>query len=62
VELNRAEERCTLPSNIGLEKATNPFLRTGVSRIWALLEDRSNVTVDSSLACMVALRSWKDVF
>lgn len=62
VQLHRAEGRCTLPSSIALEKATNPFLRTRVSSVRAMLEARSKTAVSSSLACMVALRGWKDVF
>ncbi|MNO97396.1 Hydroxyacylglutathione hydrolase [compost metagenome] len=62
VEQSRAEGRCTLPSSIGVERVTNPFLRTQVSSVWEMLEAQTKTEVRSSLACMVALRVWKDNF
>ncbi len=58
----RAEQRISLPSSIALEKASNPYLRTGetsVKQIAALREGRQNL---APVAVFAALRRWKDSF
>ncbi|MGA9702452.1 hydroxyacylglutathione hydrolase [Pseudomonas sp.] len=62
VEIRRAQGQCTLPSSIAIERATNPFLRTRLPTLWERLESHTQSSVGSSLACMVALRGWKDIF
>lgn len=59
VEALRSQNAMTLPSTIGLEKATNPFLRTqeqSVTNQLKLTPDASEVEV------FAALRRWKDNF
>ena len=68
----RADGRPTVPSTIGLEKATNPFLRVREPAIAArLLEkrkiDAAVIDIDhahhaDSQAVFTALRLWKDIF
>ncbi|MFT3850069.1 MAG: hydroxyacylglutathione hydrolase [Propionivibrio sp.] len=61
VSVARAQGEATVPSTIGLEKATNPFLRCGspeiVSTVRARREDASN-----PLAVFTALRKWRNTF
>ncbi|MDG9923581.1 MULTISPECIES: hydroxyacylglutathione hydrolase [unclassified Pseudomonas] len=58
----RANGRISLPSNIALEKATNPFLRCDETSIKEKIDERNGAqqrTADEVFAC---LRSWKDQF
>jgi len=55
-----------VPSTIGLERATNPFLRCEEAAVIAAVRERGglegrNSTADP-LAVFTALRAWKDVF
>lgn len=52
----------TLPSSIGLEKATNPFLRCSEPAIIRAAHQSGNLANESELAVFTALRSWKDQF
>jgi hydroxyacylglutathione hydrolase len=58
VEGQRADGRLTVPSALGDEKATNPFLRTGEPAI------AQSVGLDGSdpVAVFAALREWKNRF
>jgi len=62
----RAEGRPTVPSTIGLERATNPFLRCGEAAVIAAAREREGLEGRNSaadpLAVFTALRAWKDVF
>jgi len=64
----RAEGRPTLPSTIGLEKATNPFLRCNEPAVILAAQRNGgaeNIDVNgknSELAVFTALRRWKDHF
>ncbi|MBA3998011.1 MAG: hydroxyacylglutathione hydrolase [Candidatus Accumulibacter sp.] len=62
----RAEGRPTVPSTIGLERATNPFLRCGEAAVIAAARERESPEGRNSaadpLAVFTALRAWKDVF
>lgn len=60
----RAHGLPTLPSTIGLELATNPFLRSDVGAVRAAAETRADQSIDASdrLRVFATLRSWKDVF
>jgi len=52
----------TLPSNIGLEKATNPFLRYRTSQIAQRLRAEGRLRSDDPIAAFAALREWKNTF
>jgi hydroxyacylglutathione hydrolase len=58
----RAAGLPTLPSTIGLEKATNPFLRCGAPAIIQAAHQSGNLADEGELAVFTALRSWKDQF
>jgi hydroxyacylglutathione hydrolase len=57
----RAEQRPTLPSNIGLELATNPFLRGQTPSVLAAARQHGLLS-ENPAAIFAALRSWKDQF
>lgn len=58
----RSENRPTLPSTIGLELATNPFLRTQSTGIRDQACEKG-ATVDASpVEIFATLRHWKDTF
>lgn len=50
----------TLPSSLGLELATNPFLRTSDPGVRTAAEKAANKTLMSSSEVFTALRQWKD--
>jgi len=52
----------TVPSNIGIEKATNPFLRYRQSQIIQGLQASGRLTGDDPVASFAALREWKNTF
>ena len=53
----------TVPSTIGLEKGTNPFLRCTEPGIVKSLVDAGRMAADASpLQAFAALREWKNVF
>jgi hydroxyacylglutathione hydrolase len=52
----------TLPSTIGMERATNPFLRVMEPQVLETLRAQRGVIAASRLASFEALRNWKDVF
>jgi hydroxyacylglutathione hydrolase len=54
--------RPTVPSTIGLELETNPFLRCTDERIAAHMRDRDQVDPDDPVAVFAAVRGWKDNF
>jgi hydroxyacylglutathione hydrolase len=62
VEQQRNKDLPTLPSNIGLEKATNPFLRCDENTIKAAANRYAGKTLDSPVAVFSAIRKWKDSF
>ncbi|MCA9557497.1 MAG: hydroxyacylglutathione hydrolase [Myxococcales bacterium] len=57
----RAEGKCTLPSTIGLERSTNPFLRVGTAAVKAAVAaawpDRA---LEDEAAVFAAARALKD--
>lgn len=57
----RASNLPTLPSNIGLECATNPFLRCNQAEIIKTLQARGLVDT-GELAVFSALRAWRSQF
>jgi len=56
IQLQRQENRPTIPSTIALEKLTNPFLRTDVQSI------QEKLGTQTALATFTALRKLKDSF
>ncbi|HEY1029529.1 MAG TPA: hydroxyacylglutathione hydrolase [Pseudomonas sp.] len=58
----REEGRISLPSNIGLELATNPFLRTGEPTIIAATKGRGDRQTNEPSDLFASLRAWKDNF
>lgn len=58
----REEERISLPSQIGLERQTNPFLRCGEASVERTLDQRGGAQARTSSESFAALRSWKNSF
>jgi hydroxyacylglutathione hydrolase len=67
-EAKRAQGLPTVPSTIGLEKATNPFLRSSQPAIIASLvqagrlPDQPDASQEDAVAAFGALREWKNTF
>ncbi len=62
VQALRAAGKPTLPSTIGLEKATNPFLRCAEPAIIEAAARASGMQAADELAVFTALRTWKNHF
>ena len=60
VEAARARGECTLPSAIGLEKATNPFLRTSIPDVRTASQNYAQARIETPAACLQSLRDWKN--
>ncbi len=58
----RADNRITLPSTIGLERLTNPFLRTSETLVKQKADEWKGQSNTTHVAVFAALRSWKDTF
>ncbi|MGS0694075.1 hydroxyacylglutathione hydrolase [Shewanella sp. 0m-4] len=58
----RAQNKPTLPSSIGLEKAINPFLRAGSTEIQQILAVQFQQPISNPLQSFALLRQWKDNF
>ncbi|HEY5993538.1 MAG TPA: hydroxyacylglutathione hydrolase [Gallionellaceae bacterium] len=58
----RAAGKPTLPSTIGLEKATNPFLRCREPAIIRAAQQAGSLVGEGDLPVFAALRHWKDHF
>ena len=52
----------SLPSSIGLERATNPFLRSAQPSVNACIAEREGPAERSPAQVFAALRAWKDSF
>lgn len=52
----------SLPSSIGLERATNPFLRSAEPSVIACIAGREGPASRSPVEVFAALRAWKDHF
>ena len=59
-QATRLEGQPTLPSNIGLELATNPFMRTDQKHVITAAENWAGHALDSQRQVFRALREWKD--
>ncbi|WP_166359453.1 hydroxyacylglutathione hydrolase [Pseudomonas akapageensis] len=58
----RNDNRITLPSNLALEKATNPFLRTGETSVKEKVDERTDRSNPDPTSVFAGLRAWKDTF
>jgi len=61
-QAKRDQGHPTLPSTIGLEKATNPFLRCREPAIADRLTTHGNLSSREPNAVFAALRQWKNTF
>lgn len=61
-ESQRRQDLPTLPSNIGQEKAINPFLRSDKPAIKASAERQAGVEMADDVAIFSQIRQWKDNF
>jgi hydroxyacylglutathione hydrolase len=58
----RARGEPTVPSTIGEERATNPFLRSAEPEVIAAAERRAGHALGSPVEVFAAIRSWKNEF
>jgi hydroxyacylglutathione hydrolase len=58
----RARGESTVPSTIGLEKRTNPFLRYREPGVLRTLQSAGRLENDEPVAAFAALREWKNSF
>ncbi|MEZ9596289.1 hydroxyacylglutathione hydrolase [Shewanella sp. 10N.261.52.F9] len=58
----REQNKPTLPSSIGLEKAINPFLRSDSTEIQQILAVQFQQPIENTLQSFALLRQWKDNF
>ena len=61
-EARRARGEPTLPSTIGDERATNPFLRAALPAVKAAAEAHARRPLDGDVASFAELRAWKNTF
>jgi hydroxyacylglutathione hydrolase len=61
-EVTRASDRPTIPSNISLELATNPFLRCSNVDLRASLASQGRSSEGSDSDVFATVRAWKDKF
>lgn len=61
-QAKRDQDRPTVPSTIGLEKSTNPFLRYREAEIVASLRGAERLHDGDPVAAFAALREWKNTF
>ncbi len=58
----RSENRISLPSNLALERLTNPFIRTNETSVKQKADERNGTENQSPSEIFAALRAWKDTF
>lgn len=61
-EAKRAAGLPTVPSTIGLEKKTNPFLRSDHEEVLEQLSAEGLISTREPIAAFAALRQWKNSF
>ncbi len=61
-KLTREQGQPTVPTTIGLEKITNPFMRSHVSSVRLAAEKRAGTAIDEESQVLAVIRSWKDNF
>lgn len=62
VRTMRGNGEVTLPSTIGIELETNPFLRPDIVTVKRSAEQHSRRQLSSRLETFAAVRAWKDTF
>ncbi|MCE9678813.1 hydroxyacylglutathione hydrolase [Shewanella sp. AS1] len=58
----RAQNRPTLPTMLGQQKAINPFLRSDSPSIWQHTASHFQQPIQDGQTCFTLLRQWKDNF
>nr|WP_311527992.1 hydroxyacylglutathione hydrolase [uncultured Ralstonia sp.] len=58
----RAEGRSTVPTTIGHERATNPFMRSDDVNVTQAVARHAGMKADDPVAVFAALRQWKNDF
>jgi hydroxyacylglutathione hydrolase len=58
----RSENRISLPSNLALERLTNPFIRVGEASVRQKADERSGTSNQAPSDTFATLRAWKDNF
>jgi hydroxyacylglutathione hydrolase len=58
----REQGQPTVPSTIGLERQTNPFLRASSSEIQQSLQKAGRLTQLDEVSSFAALREWKNTY
>ncbi len=58
----RAQKQPSLPSQLGIEKKLNPFLRTADKHLQKQVVSHLRIPVENAIDCFAALREWKDRF
>ncbi|MCQ4297339.1 hydroxyacylglutathione hydrolase [Pseudomonas stutzeri] len=58
----REANRFSLPTRMDIERATNPFLRSGVAAVQHAASEQSGRKLEGDVAVFAALRAWKDRF
>jgi hydroxyacylglutathione hydrolase len=58
----REANRFSLPTRMDIERATNPFLRSGFARVQQAASEHSGRKLEADVAVFAALRAWKDSF
>jgi hydroxyacylglutathione hydrolase len=58
----RCENRVSLPTNLALEKRTNPFLRVDETSVKEKMDERAGRVLTLPAEVFAALRGWKDNF
>lgn len=58
----REENRPTIPTTVGMEKATNPFMRSEIASIKNAAEKHSGQQLGQPSDVFAAIRQWKDNF
>lgn len=58
----RADNKPTLPSNIGLERKINPYMRTRETALIQSASQYKNKTLSAGVETLAALREWKNSF
>ena len=61
-QATRARDEATVPSTIGLELATNPFLRCESGDLVASLREQGKLAGETGDEVFATVRSWKDNF
>jgi hydroxyacylglutathione hydrolase len=61
-EATRLRGEPTVPSDIALELATNPFLRCNTDQLQASLQAQGKLPAGGTVEIFTAVRGWKDEF